>query len=317
MAQKIEKTPEAWKRIYREKRKVMEERGFPEVTPQEFYRDVFPAGSLQRKGHEEDPKGNIILTKIRGTGRRNWQYVITDELDGLKEAVGDPFGLIPPISFYGRTHTKRNAHELYAVAIDIDYVGIHQLKNLLKQFGNGVQLCPTYLVSSGKGLHLYYLLTEPIPLYRNLEPMLRDLKEAFIRRLWNDTSSLAPDKPDLTGLQAEYIANDKSQGIVPIASLKTDIDTFTYAGPVWVTVSYKDQSNGFTVWVDPGEKNNWEIKVPETTEAPTTAPETPAETTVPETTAAETPPETAAPYGTRSGIFRRRRTLRARGRRAS
>ena len=103
------------------------------------------------------------------------------------------------------------------------------------------------------------------------------------------------DKPDLTGLQAEYIANDKSQGIVPIASLKTDIDTFTYAGPVWVTVSYKDQSNGFTVWVDPGEKNNWEIKVPETTEAPTTAPETPAETTVPETTAAETPPETAAP----------------------
>ncbi len=103
------------------------------------------------------------------------------------------------------------------------------------------------------------------------------------------------DKPDLTGLQAEYIANDKSQGIVPIASLKTDIDTFTYAGPVWVTVSYKDQSNGFTVWVDPGEKNNWEIKVPETTEAPTTAPETPAETTVPETTTAETPPETAAP----------------------
>lgn len=200
MAQQIEKTPEAWKRIYREKLKVMEERGFPEVTPKEFYRDVFPAGSLQRKGHEEDPKGNIILTKIRGKGRRNWQYVITDELDGLKEAIGDPFGLIPPISFYGRTHTKRNAHELYAVAIDIDYVGIHQLKNLLKQFGNGVQLCPTYLVSSGKGLHLYYLLQEPIPLYHNLEVMLRDIKEAFIRRLWNDTSSLAPDKPDLTGI---------------------------------------------------------------------------------------------------------------------
>ena len=32
--------------------------------------------------------------------------------------------------------TKQNAHELYAVAIDIDYVGKQQLKNLLKQFGN-------------------------------------------------------------------------------------------------------------------------------------------------------------------------------------
>lgn len=48
------------------------------------------------------------------------------------------------------------AHELFAVAIDVDYVGKQQLKNLLKQFRNGVQLCPTYLVSSGKGVHLYY-----------------------------------------------------------------------------------------------------------------------------------------------------------------
>ena len=70
----------------------------------------------------------------------------------LDKVIGDEFGLIPPITFYGKTHTKQNAHELYAVAIDIDYVGKQQLKNLLKQFGNGVQLRPTYLVSSGKGV---------------------------------------------------------------------------------------------------------------------------------------------------------------------
>ena len=39
---------------------------------------------------------------------------------------------------------------------DVDYVGKQQLKNLLKQFGNGVQLRPTYLVSSGKGVCLLY-----------------------------------------------------------------------------------------------------------------------------------------------------------------
>ena len=44
-----------------------------------------------------------------------------------------------PISFYGKSHTKENAHELFAVVVDVDYVGKQQLKNLLKQFGNGVQ----------------------------------------------------------------------------------------------------------------------------------------------------------------------------------
>jgi hypothetical protein len=111
----------------------------------------------------------------------------------LDKVIGDEFGLIPPITFYGKTHTKQNAHELYAVAIDIDYVGKQQLKNLLKQFGNGVQLRPTYLVSSGKGVHAYYFLKEPVQLYHNLEDTLAELKEAFIRRLWNDTSSIRPD----------------------------------------------------------------------------------------------------------------------------
>lgn len=118
----------------------------------------------------------------------------------LDKVIGDKFGLIAPITFYGKSHTKLNAHELYAVAIDIDYVGKQQLKNLLKQFGNGVQLCPTYLVSSGKGVHLYYFLKEPLELYHNREKTLAELKEAFIKRLWNDTSSIRPDDPDLTGI---------------------------------------------------------------------------------------------------------------------
>ena len=82
--------------------------------------------------------------------------MIGDSLDLLDKVIGDTYGMIPPISFYGKTHSKEMAHELFAVAIDVDYVGKQQLKNLLKQFGNGVQLRPTYLVSSGKGVHLYY-----------------------------------------------------------------------------------------------------------------------------------------------------------------
>ncbi len=154
----------------------MLERGYPEVSPHDFYRELFPAGSLQQE--PEDGKGNIIATQIRPSGKgRTRQWVIDDSLKMLDKVIGDRFGLIPPISFYGKSHTKENAHELFAVVVDVDYVGKQQLKNLLKQFGNGVQLRPTYLVSSGKGVHLYYFLQEPVQLYRNREEVLAELKK--------------------------------------------------------------------------------------------------------------------------------------------
>ncbi len=199
MSKRDYKTVFEWKKAYRDKEKLMNDRGFREVLPKEFYRALFPEGSLQQ--YERDGKGNIIASQLRPTGQgRTKQWIVDDSLKMLDKVIGDSFGLIPPISFYGKTHTKENAHELFAMAIDIDYVGLQQLKNMLKQFGNGVQLCPTFLVSSGKGVHLYYLLSEPIELYANREEVLSSLKEAFIRRHWNDTSSIRPDDPDITGI---------------------------------------------------------------------------------------------------------------------
>lgn len=121
-----------WKSAYREKEALMLERGYSEVSPHDFYRELFPAGSLQQE--PEDGKGNIIATQIRPSGKgRTRQWVIDDSLKMLDKVIGDRFGLIPPISFYGKSHTKENAHELFAVVVDVDYVGKQQLKNLLKQ----------------------------------------------------------------------------------------------------------------------------------------------------------------------------------------
>ena len=115
------KTMYEWRKVYRDKEELMLERGFPEVSPHEFYRDLFPEGSLQSAEH--DGKGNLIATQIRPSGKgRTKQWVVDDSLNMLDKVIGDEFGLIPPITFYGKTHTKQNAHELYAVAIDIDYV---------------------------------------------------------------------------------------------------------------------------------------------------------------------------------------------------
>ena len=57
------KTMYEWRKAYRDKEELMLERGFPEVSPHEFYRDLFPEGSLQSAEH--DGKGNVIATQIR------------------------------------------------------------------------------------------------------------------------------------------------------------------------------------------------------------------------------------------------------------
>lgn len=163
MAKRDYKTVSEWKKAYRDKAKLMNERGYRELQPKEFYRAIFPEGSLQSKEH--DGKGNIIATQIRPSGKgRTKQWVIDDSLDMLDKVIGDSFGLIPPLSFYGKTHTKENAHQLFAMAIDIDYVGLQQLKNMLKQFGNGVQLCPTFLISLAVSVYFAEFIRAVIPI---------------------------------------------------------------------------------------------------------------------------------------------------------
>ena len=51
-----------WKSAYREKEALMLERGYPEVSPHDFYRELFPAGSLQQE--PEDGKANGIITIV-------------------------------------------------------------------------------------------------------------------------------------------------------------------------------------------------------------------------------------------------------------
>lgn len=192
-----------WVAEYEAKRTIMQERGFSEVSTKEFYRDLFPEGSLQEE--EGDGKGNMILTQVRkgltskGKRQKSKRWIIGEDLEGLQNVVNDPFPLIAPVSFFGRRARGHSAHELYALGIDVDYVERGHLINLLGQFRHGIQLTPSYVVSSGRGLHLYYFLQEPYPLY-SWEPWRLQyasaIKRDLIRRLWNDTSSQNGEETD-------------------------------------------------------------------------------------------------------------------------
>ena len=89
---------ERLRELYREKNEHLGKFLEP-VEPYEFYREIFPKGSFERKGHFEDRKGNGIAVtvpkgevdkatgialQIEGDGKAK-RCTITDELDELRE----------------------------------------------------------------------------------------------------------------------------------------------------------------------------------------------------------------------------------------
>ena len=88
---------EQLRELYREKNEHLEKFLEP-VEPYAFYREIFPEGSFERKGHFEDRKGNGIAVtvpkgevdkatgialQIEGDGKAK-RCTITDELDELR-----------------------------------------------------------------------------------------------------------------------------------------------------------------------------------------------------------------------------------------
>ena len=181
---------------------------FTQVTPYEFYRDVFPAGSLGVHGDLSVRKPNLIYTmtvrkdaadeKAKVYARNT---IVFDDLEGLQGAAGAEFAVTSPVSYRGRNRTAANAYHLWGFCIDLDGVGMDQMHDLLYQIQNDVLPTPTYLINSGHGFHVYYLLEEPIPLYNHLHRPLNDLKHGLTRIVWNAyTSNIEPEKRQFQGI---------------------------------------------------------------------------------------------------------------------
>ena len=157
---------------------------YDEVTPKEFYRDIFPVGSLEKKGVYETGKYNAIAVEISKKIRR---FTITDDLNRIDYLLkSDKFIIVSPITYCGKTRKSNNARFIYALAIDLDGIKTEQhLRDLFYQIKNEVLPKPSYVVSSGSGLHLYYVFKEPIPLFRNIVKQLTKLRNELIKHIWN------------------------------------------------------------------------------------------------------------------------------------
>lgn len=173
------------------------EQYFDELEPIEFYKNIFN-NELQEKGTDEYYNGKLCgiaveVTKDKNKNGKNkiLRHNITNDFEKISEMCSrDNFCLMSPIAYVGKSRNSENAKVLYAIAVDLDGVRIEDNKpvgliDLFHQIETVERIpLPTYIVSSGTGLHLYYVLEKPILLFENVVEQLQKFKREITRIIW-------------------------------------------------------------------------------------------------------------------------------------
>lgn len=154
---------------YEEKNMVLAEYG-EEVSPFTLYEDIFG-----------DTEQTIPVVFIDDDEKKHIVPMSIDEAMDQCEDRNDM--LMGGCTYFNNWISKKSAKDIYSFIIDMDNVYSGTLLNALRQdwrTANGEVLpMPTYIVNSGTGLHLYFVLTEPIPNYKatteNLDKLYRAL----------------------------------------------------------------------------------------------------------------------------------------------
>ena len=185
---------------------------YKEVEAFSFYRDLFPKGELEKRGEYIDGMycGIAIQVVDSKDGKKGKRYSVTDDLDVIRDLVAtDDFCIMSPVSYAGKSQRQENARFLYAITFDVDGLIIREngdpfgLRALLHQMTPESQTregipflpTPTYIVSSGTGLHLYYMLKQPIPLFKNVIKQLGSFRHALTKKIWNGYVTHLEDNP--------------------------------------------------------------------------------------------------------------------------
>lgn len=139
--------------------------------------------------------------RANDNGRRSKTWVVVGDAtseddikvcgwDSLEELMGRyKFVVTTPATYVGRRRFKSNARYLYALAFDLDEVGVPEMSEVIHQQTIGMTPQANIIVNSGDGIHLYYILAKPMPLYPKVYETLTNIKKALTRLIWNKASS--------------------------------------------------------------------------------------------------------------------------------
>lgn len=175
---------------------------FEELHPRCFYRELFPLGELDEEGEFNKGKYTAIAVRVFEEGDKVHRYTVCDDLGAIDRLCRcNDFCIMAPVSFAGKSQRQANARNLYAVVFDLD--GLLETedgrsKSLINLFAH-IELDlipkPSHIVFSGTGLHLYYMLERPLPLFPNVMKSLAAYRSCLVRAIWNPYITSLSDKP--------------------------------------------------------------------------------------------------------------------------
>lgn len=177
------------KQLYKAKVEWFKDNEYEEVDPLDFYREIFPVGSFQEQGNTERKSGNGMLVYKNEHGQ-HWHKLIFDDLAEIPNWYGIEDVYIRSASFIGKNTKNENASMIYALVFDLDGQGITELQMVTQFMRKGTNIPKaTFVVLSGHGLHLYYVLETPIRATMNNIRKLNKLKEGMTKLIWNRYTS--------------------------------------------------------------------------------------------------------------------------------
>lgn len=170
---------------------------FEEVPPIDYYKELFPIGTLEKKGEQKTGEYCAIAIEINDDKARRIQ--ITDGLEELPPLIDSKdFVMLSPVLFAGRRATKENARFLQALIFDLDCIrkdsngNLVGLEDLLYQTSISKKdpynrlPKPTFIIASSyRNLHIVYLLEKPLAMYSNVVDQIRAFRKAFVPKLWS------------------------------------------------------------------------------------------------------------------------------------
>lgn len=154
----------------------------------------------QKKRLKSIESESLGSDKVDYSGYRMWRYnpvifykegkknrhrlLLKEDEETMTFLENRDFAIMSPVTYVGRTNSYRNARFLYAIAIDLDGVGVGEVQMLLRGMTTGVYPVANIIVNSGHGIHVYYLLERPLEMYETRINALNKLKRGLTKIVW-------------------------------------------------------------------------------------------------------------------------------------
>ena len=135
------------------------------VSPDEFLGLLYGDGRI------------VITTSSTETERGSCRVLTRGEAVEFLSTRSNAY--VYPATFFGNYPRKELLKDLLAFVVDLDDVEFAGLRNLLDEFDRTPAVQPSYVVKTGGGYHLWYLLTDPIEYRKRWSDKLEAINKAL------------------------------------------------------------------------------------------------------------------------------------------